>query len=174
MNLETKRLVIRHFSQKDIIDFHDYLSRETVVRFEPYPPLTWEEVQEELAHRVVNPDFYAVQLRTGKLIGNLYLSKGDFDTWELGYVFNDDYWHQGYAYESVKALLSRVFKEKRARRITAFVNPLNLSSCRLLERLGFRREGTLIENIFFFRDENGEPIWQNTYEYGMLQREWQE
>lgn len=51
-------------------------------------------------------------------------------------------------------------------------NPQNQSSWKLLERLGFRREGTLIRNIYFFCDEAGEPLWQDTYEYGMLKEEW--
>ena len=51
-------------------------------------------------------------------------------------------------------------------------NPRNEASWKLLERLGFRREGTLIRNIWFFQDEEGKPLWQDTYEYGMLKEEW--
>jgi len=51
-------------------------------------------------------------------------------------------------------------------------NPLNTASGRLLERLGFRREGHFIRNIYFKKDQAGEPIWCDTYAYGMLREEW--
>jgi hypothetical protein len=35
-----------------------------------------------------------------------------------------------------------------------------------------RREGHLIKNIYFKRDEHGEPIWNDTYEYAILAEEW--
>ena len=51
-------------------------------------------------------------------------------------------------------------------------NPLNKPSWKLLERLGFRREGHLIKNIYFKKDSLGDPIWSDTYEYGILAEEW--
>ena len=50
-------------------------------------------------------------------------------------------------------------------------NPVNTTSWRLLERLGMRREGHLIQNIYFKKDENGEPIWSDTFEYAILKNE---
>lgn len=35
-----------------------------------------------------------------------------------------------------------------------------------------RREGHLVKNIWFSKDENGSPIWQDTYEYAILKSEW--
>ena len=51
-------------------------------------------------------------------------------------------------------------------------NPLNVSSWRLLERLNLRREGHLKQNIFFKYDDEGNPMWNDTYEYGILKHEW--
>jgi len=51
-------------------------------------------------------------------------------------------------------------------------NPLNEPSWRLLERLGMRREGHLIKNIYFKKDECGNPIWADTLEYAVLASEW--
>lgn len=47
-------------------------------------------------------------------------------------------------------------------------NPLNKPSWKLLERLGFRREGHLRQNIFFKRDNKGQPVWQDTFEYAII------
>ena len=41
----------------------------------------------------------------GKLIGNVYLGKREFESLELGYVFNKEYWGRGYAKESCTAVI---------------------------------------------------------------------
>lgn len=173
MRIETERLIIRRFDEADCNDLFDYLSKDEVVRYEPYDTFSYEQAVAEVKRRKEDNDFYAVALKTGKVIGNLYLAKGgDFDTWKLGYVFNSDYWGSGYAFESAKELITYAFNNLGARRIIANCNPLNERSWRLLEHLTFRREGFLIKNIYFNTDDNCNPIWQDTYEYGLLKEEW--
>lgn len=41
MNLETERLVIRYFKEEDAQDLYEYLSKEEVVRYEPYDAFTY-------------------------------------------------------------------------------------------------------------------------------------
>ncbi|MFD1175072.1 GNAT family N-acetyltransferase [Paenibacillus puldeungensis] len=172
-SIHTERLTIRRFTPDDWQDLHEYLSDEEVVRFEPYEPYSEQQAKEEAIHRSKDAAFYAVCLKqSGKLIGNLYLSKGDFDTYELGYVFNSKYQGQGYASESSKALLDYAFTQLGARRVIAMCSTLNEHSWRLLERLGLRREGLLLQNVFFKTDSHGDPIWFDTYEYAILKKEW--
>ena len=170
--METTRLIIRPFVSSDADDLYAYLSRETVVRYEPYPPFTRAQAEEEALRRAGDPNFHAVVLKeTGRVIGNLYFAPGEFETWELGYVFHDAYWGRGYAVEACRALLKEAFASGKVRRVIAMCNPENAASWRLLERLGMRREGHLRQNIWFFRDAEGQPIWQDTYEYGILRKE---
>ncbi len=171
--INTKRLILRPFEESDWKDVYQYLSDEEVVFYEPYEVFTVKEAKACVLERAKDPSFYAVCLKEeNKVIGNLYFHKEEFETYELGYVFNKAYWSKGYAYESVHALLAYAFDEKNVRRVTALCNPLNTRSWRLLERLGMRREGTLLQNIWFKTDEKGNPIWCDTYEYGLLQSEW--
>lgn len=173
MRIETDRLIIRFFESTDGNDLYDYLAKEEVVRYEPYDTYTYEKAVSEAGRRAGDKNFYAVALKQGKVIGNLYFAVGDYNTWELGYVFNNDFWGKGYAFESTRALISYAFKSNLARRIVANCDPLNEPSWKLLERLGFRREGTIRKNIYFFLDDNGNPIWKDTYEYGLLKEEWE-
>ncbi len=171
--METERLFIRKFAPDDWQDLYEYLSQEEVVKYEPYEVFTEDGSKKEVVSRSKNEAFGAVCLKdSGKLIGNVYLSKQDFDTWELGYVFNKNYQGYGYATEAAKALLNDIFNNQNAYRVVAMCNPLNEPSWKLLERLGLRREGHLIKNIFFKKDKNGEPIWSDTYEYAILKDEW--
>lgn len=172
MIIETERLIIRYFQESDTKDLYDYLSKELVVKYEPYDTYSYEETVLEAKRRTTDKKFYAVALKGGKVIGNIYLAKGDFGTWEIGYVFNSDFWGNGYAFESTEALITHAFTNLGARRIVAMCNPLNEHSWKLLERLGLRREGVLLKNIYFFKDVDGNPIWQDTYEYAVLDEEW--
>lgn len=172
-NIVTDRLIIRKFEANDWQDLHEYLSDKEVVKFEPYDIFSESKSKEESIRRSNTESFYAVCLKeNNKLIGNLYLGKGDFDTWELGYVFNRTYQGQGYATESAKALLDYAFTHFGARRIIAMCSPKNNSSWKLLERLHMRREGLLLQNVYFKTDCNGDPIWFDTYEYAILKSEW--
>ena len=171
--LETERLAIRRFKQDDWRDLHEYLSQAEVVKFEPYEVFTIADSKHEAQTRSQDNRFWAVCLKEcGKLIGNIYLSKQGFETWELGYVFNKHYQGRGYATEAARALIDDAFRNQSARRIVAMCNPLNEPSWKLLERLAFRREGHLKKNIYFKKDENGDPIWADTYEYAILSEEW--
>lgn len=171
--METARLIIRKFSETDWRDLHEYLSQKEVVKFEPYDVFTEEQSQQECKNRSCNSDFWAVCLKdTGKLIGNIYLSKQEFDTWELGYVFNASFHGKGYATEAVVTLLDDVFCNCNAHRVVSMCNPLNTLSWKLLERINMRREAHLLKNIWFFKDTADNPIWQDTFEYAILREEW--
>ena len=171
--METERLIIRRFIPEDKRDLYEYLSQKETVEFEPYDIFTEDAAEEEAKKRSENPDFWAVCLKESrKLIGNIYLSKRDFDEWELGYVFNRDYCGKGYATEAAGFLLNDVFKNQNAHRVTAMCNPVNERSWKLLERLKFRREGHLKRNIWFKKDNDDKPIWQDTFIYGILASEW--
>lgn len=127
--IETSRLIIRKFNIDDWRDLYEYLSDEEVVFFEPYDIYTEEACREEESYRANNDSFWAVCLKdSGKVIGNLYLEKQDFNTWELGYVFNKKFQKQGFATESAEKIIGYAFEELNARRIIAMCNPKNEAS----------------------------------------------
>lgn len=166
--METCRLILRRYEAKDLQDLYEYLSDPDVVRFEPYKPMTRKEVVENLAWRMDTDEMIAVELKENhKMIGNIYLGKRDFDSLELGYAFNRIYWGKGYAYEGASALIEQAFKQG-IHRIYAECDPLNTDSWKFLEGLDFQREAHLRENIFFWRNEEGMPVWKDTYVYAKL------
>ena len=167
----TDRLVIRRFHACDGPALYEYLSDPEVVAFEPYPPLSEEEALREAERRAGGAAFYAVCLPGDKLIGNLYLGEGECGSRELGYVFHRGYWGQGYATESVRALLRHAFAQSDVRRVTAQCDPQNPASWRMLERIGMRREGTLLQNVYFRTVGDGAPIWKDIYLYAILREE---
>ena len=54
--LETERLILRRYTENDLQDLYEYLSDPQVVAYEPYQPMTIEEVKDNLKWRTVNGD----------------------------------------------------------------------------------------------------------------------
>lgn len=168
MIAETERLILRRYRETDLQDLYEYLSDPEVVAYEPYKPMTLEETRENLQWRISTEEMIAVEEKaTGKMIGNVYLGKREFETLELGYVFRRDRWGKGFARESCEALMNLAF-HNGIHRIYAECDPQNPNSWQLLTRLGFRREGTFRQNVYFWKDEEGNPIWKDTYLYARL------
>lgn len=167
---ETYRLILRRFKNSDLEDLYEYLSDPLVVEYEPYKAMTISEVKKNLEWRISTDEMIAVELKSNhKMIGNVYLGKRDFDTLEIGYVFNRDYWGKGYAKESCSKLIEQAFANG-IHRIYAECDPQNINSWKLLESLGFRREALLKEDVYFWKDENNKPIWKDTYIYAKLNK----
>ncbi|MBI9011392.1 MAG: GNAT family N-acetyltransferase [Clostridiales bacterium] len=175
---ETERLLIRRFELEDAEDIYDYLSKEEVVKYEPYDILKPCEKEEEARYRKESDRFLAVVLKSsGKVIGNLYyvhVEPEHFLTWEFGYVFHSDYWHKGLATEATEGLLSYLFNKKNAHRVIAKCNPKNSASWRLLERLQMRKEAEFKEAAYFVKKEDGSPDWHDAYLYAILECDYYE
>lgn len=173
--METERLIIRRFKADDWNDLYEYLSKEEVVKYEPYNTFDEDASKKEAARRATDESFFAVCLKeNNKVIGNIYFAKDgpeDFKTYELGYVFNSTYWKKGYAAEACKRVMKYAFNELGAHRIYARCNPENSASWKLMERLHMRKEGHFKNRAFFFRDKDGNPLWHDAYEYAILEDE---
>ncbi len=128
--LQTERLILRKHHTSDLQDLYEYLSDLEVVKFEPYKPMTIDEVKENLTSWRINTDeMIAIESKEEhKMIGNVYLGKCDFNTLELGFVLNREYWSKGYATESCKALIKLAFKNG-VHRIYAECDPKNMVLC---------------------------------------------
>lgn len=173
--LETERLIIRRFCNKDWKDLYEYLSEEKVVKYEPYGPKSIEECKEEAIYRSSSKAFFAVCLKeNSKLIGNVYFEQqepNEFLTFEIGYVFNPAYYGKGYATEACKRVMKYGFEDLGAHRIFARCNPHNTPSWKLMERLNMRKEGYFKKPSFFEKSKEGHPVWHDAYEYAILEED---
>ena len=166
--IETQRLILRSFEEKDYDDLYEFLSQRREAQVEAYPGITYENGREHLKYRLGSADFFALELKqTGKVIGNVYYGARDFDAREIGYIVNQDHQRRGYAKEALTAVLAWGF-EQGLHRAYAECDPRNECSWRLLEKMGFQREALLRQNVWFQKDSAGNPLWQDTYVYAML------
>ena len=66
---------------------------------------------------------------------------------EIGYWIGKNYWGQGIATKAVKQLVKLLFKKYKFMRISGLAYVTNLASQRVLEKAGFKYEGTLKKNV---------------------------
>ena len=85
---------------------------------------------------------------------------------ELGFIFHPAHQGRGYATEAARALLAHAFERYECTASAGRLEPRNVASARVLEKLGMRREAQLIENEWV----KGE--WQSELIYALLAREW--
>lgn len=169
--IRTERLLLRPFRETDYDDLYEFLSQLRDDEFEGYPGITYENGREHLAYRVGSEEFHAMELTdSGKVIGNIYCGKREFDAREVGYIVNSAYRQNGYAAEALTAVIEAAF-EAGAHRVYAECDPRNVPSWKLLEKVGLRREAHFRQNIWFRRDEKGMPVWKDTCVYALLKSE---
>lgn len=143
----TTRLAMRAVRIEDAEAAHEILSDVAAMTWWSHPPHDRiEQTRAQLATRIASPDwrFWAIT-RSGhdRLIGTLAAGeKRQGRVFEIGYSLARAHWGHGYAAEAVGALVERLF-EQGARRVFADTDPDNDASNRLLETLGFTREGRL-------------------------------
>jgi len=168
MKIETENLIIRNFELRDEEDLCEYMLQRVNADYEAYPDFTPEKSKDEIVYRSNSDEFFAIELkRIHKVIGNVYLGKRDFNTREMGYVLNTNFHRNGYGSEACKAV-KEYFFQSGVHRIYAESCPQNEASWKLMEKIGLKREACFRKNISFFTDENGEPVYWDTYVYAAL------
>ena len=181
--IETERLLLRPFIEKDAADVFEYLREPAVNCFASMKLDSLAEAKEEMKKRAGETEYYfAIVLKeTGKVIGEIeaYPERGEphdtstpLDTFSPCWKLNEAYQGKGYAYEAVHAFFDYLFRDKGARRIYAYTEDYNLPSQHLCERLGMRREGLFMEFISFVNNPDGSPRYENTVQYAILKKEW--
>jgi RimJ/RimL family protein N-acetyltransferase len=90
----------------------------------------------------------------------------DYRSASMGYCLEAAAWGHGYATEAGQALLRWAFDTLDLNRVQAETDTRNTASARVLEKLGFVREGTLRQDCIV----NGEV--SDSWVYGLIRRDW--
>ena len=178
--IETERLILRPFTPDDAADVYEYLKSPAVNCFACMKLDSLDEAKAEMEKRLDDDLYLAIALKeSGKVIGEIFghlegtaPEDKTMDTFSLCWMLNQDYQGKGYAYEAAHAYFDYLFREKGIRRIYAYTEDYNVSSQRLCEKLGMRREGLFMEFVSFVSNPDGTPRYENTMQYAILKKEW--
>lgn len=171
--LATPRLVLRTLEDRDLDALLAMHAKPAVMRYWTTAPWSTRDEAVRFLARSREPSDSGFRLGIVRsaddtLIGHtsLFAYLPQCRRAELGYLLDDGAWHQGYAGEAVGALLRWGFEVLDLNRVQADIDPRNTASARLLQRLGFRLEGTLRDHWIV----EGEV--SDTGLYALLRREW--
>ncbi len=171
--LNSKRLCLREITEADIPAIFAIFGNDTVTKYYNCDTLKEEKEAEEFV------DWYATifeqkrGIRWGitlkpnsKVIGtcgfNFFNPNGRAN---LGYDLNEDYWGQGIITEAVKMTMSYGFRTLQINRIEADVMLENAASIKVLDKVGFKREGIMREYGYW------KGKYHDLYLYSLLKRE---
>ncbi|MNV81492.1 Ribosomal-protein-serine acetyltransferase [compost metagenome] len=105
--------------------------------------------------------FSIIEMESNEIIGSCGFNSLDFENEkaEIGYDIARAFWGRGYASEAISALLDYAFSTLKLNRIEAKVEPENVNSVKVLQKLNFMFEGTLRR----YERVNGKFIDLNMY-----------
>ncbi len=173
--LPAGRLRLRWLEPRDVDALLEIFGDPAVMRYWSSPPLPDRRAAEDLLAEI-RACFERRELfqwgvalaESDRVIGTCTLAwlHAESRRAELGFALGRTHWGHGYMSEALVALLDFAFGPLGLRRLEADIDPRNESSLRLVERLGFRREGLLRERWL----TAGEV--QDSLFFGLLSREW--
>ena len=174
--LNTPRLILRPFAQTDTDAVFALQSNARVLRYWDSPP--WKERAQ--AERFIKACYQMEEEGSGARVAierradNVFIGWCSLSKWNpvyrsarLGYCLDDSEWGKGLATEATGALLQWALDMLDLNRVQADTDTRNIASSRVLEKLGFVREGMLREDCIV----DGEV--SDSWVYGLLRRDWQ-
>src|SRR6478752_9652413 len=167
LSLVTARLLIRPLEVVDAAAVAGYRSEPAVARFQSWStPYTVADAQDLVGGDPLAAGWFqsAIVLRSdGTLIGDLGVNLHEnLQQAEIGFTLGAAYQGLGYGSEAVTGLLDHLFADCDLHKVSAECDARNAASARLLERVGFRREGLRRAHTFI----KGE--WTDDLEFGVL------
>jgi RimJ/RimL family protein N-acetyltransferase len=171
--LEGKSVNLRVMEKDDLPLFLEWVNKPEVLgEYNPLVQMSRTDAEKELDNPSDSKTFI-IEKKDGSKIGFivhfhvLHLGTGTKQL-EIGYSLVPSERGKGYCSEAVKIMVDYLFLSKEAMRIQAQTDQRNSASQKVLEKVGFKKEGTL-RNNFFIRGE-----WTNDYIYSIIRDEWKE
>lgn len=150
--LESERLLLRPIKESDADDIFEIFSDKEVMKYYdllPFSSINDAVNQVEIFRKCLSEKTmmrWGIELKeNGKLIGTcgFFAFSEENMKAEMGYELNREYWNKGIMSEALKMIIDFIFRETDINRVEAYVEPMNTASLKLLESLGFTKEGLL-------------------------------
>jgi RimJ/RimL family protein N-acetyltransferase len=149
--VETERLTLRHLRPDDGAFMLGLLNEPSFLEFIGDKGVrTLQDARGYVAGQEANYTrlgfglFLVVRRMDETAVGICGLVKRDgLEDVDLGFAFRPPFWSQGYAFEAATAMLRHAAQTLALPQVAAITNRGNISSIRLLEKLGFQSHGTV-------------------------------
>ena len=148
--LETQRLILRAWQNNDLRDYHEFASDEQIgmmAGFKPHESLLESQIMLNI-FMIQNKSWAIYHKQDNKVIGYIGLHpdtkrSNRIRCLSIGYSLNRKYWGLGIMVEASQAVMAYVFDNLKLDLLTIYHYTDNDQSRRVIEKLGFRYDGTL-------------------------------
>ena len=156
--LTTDRLVLRAMRAKDAVDIFTLRSDPEVMRYmdtEPFATLKeareWIRTYRSRFHKKQGIVWALALKGTERQVGyaGFWRLMPDHFRAEIAYALRPEFWGKGLMQEAVRQVIAFGFSEMGLHSIEAAINPGNVKSRQLLEKMHFRQEAHFRENFYF-------------------------
>ncbi len=157
----------------EVADFHAR-NKEALAEFEPARPSLYytksgmkKYLKMDYKDTMNGTEFryYLTMKGSDKIIGTVCIGSiayGSVKSGTLSYKIDKDYQGKGLATEAVKEVINFAFNILKLHRINAEVMPRNAKSLRIMEKLGFEKEG-LARRYLEINNK-----WEDHYTFGLI------
>jgi len=173
--IETERTILRPIEAKDNREVFNYRSDTETNKYQGWIPRSLNDVDEFISK---NPTEFnqpktwyqlvIVERTSNSIIGDIGIHFIDSENYqcEIGCTLNKNKHRNGYATESLNAVINYLFQKLNKHRIVTSIDPRNTDSIKLVKRLGFRKEAHFKKSLLI----NG--VWTDDIVYAILNSEW--
>ena len=158
IRITTSRLTLREYTEADFEGVHSYAKDSETVQYMTWGPNTPKDTQDfiqlAIAQQIPEPRInyhFVVKLKvTNQIIGGcgIHVRQSKHKGAEIGYCFNKQFWGQGFATETLGALLKFGFEKMQMHRIFARCDPDNRGSERVMQKNGLRKEAHFVQELW--------------------------
>lgn len=174
---EGKLMRLRAYRKEDIEKALEFANDPEVKKcLVPGIPFPWRKEDEEKWYQSLNPfstdsySFALEKLSDGEYIGRCSIIKIDWknSVAEVGIFLGRPYWSQGYGTDAMRVLVRFIFNEMNMNKIKLHVFSFNERAKRVYEKIGFKVEGILRQELF------REGRYHDVIVMGLLKSEWKD
>ena len=162
--IKTERLIIREYKKTDVSDLCRVFSRPQIYattcgipkKCNKYWGEWWINAVHSNSKQRSAFEFGIFLKSSGRYIGNIGLINMDMPnrSGDITYIIDSDFWNCGFATEAALKMLDLGFVRLRLKRIGGSCMAINSASRRVMEKLGFKYEGTsrcrLLKDGYFY------------------------
>lgn len=154
--MKTENLILRETTVEDAMDMFLYASRPDVGPLAGWSPHKTVDDSRKILEHFENRKLYgqlgqfAICLQDprggawGQMIGTIGLNKYEPGIRaELGFVLSSDYWNHGFMTEAGREVIKWAFTGLGLQEVRAIALTTNIRSCRVLEKIGMQKTGTV-------------------------------
>ena len=151
--LESERLILNKIEENDHSNIFKGLSHPDVIKYYGVHYSSYEETQEQMnwysnLEKSNSGKWWAIRdKKSNSFCGAIGINDYHkaYNRAEFGFWLIPEFWGMGLMKESATTIINYLFKELDLHRLEAYVEADNINSARVLQSLGFKLEGRMID-----------------------------